>query len=61
MIALLTQCFPPDRGGIETTMGEMAMAFHQAGHRVVVLADHIRGGMAEPDWPFAVRRFGGEL
>jgi len=59
MIALLTQCFPPDRGGIETTMGEMAMAFHQAGQKVVVLADHIRGGMAEPDWPFPVQRFGG--
>ena len=59
MIAVLTQCFPPDRGGIETTMGEMAMAFHQAGQKVVVLADHIRGGMAEPDWPFPVRRFGG--
>ena len=59
MIAILTQCFPPDRGGIETTMGEMAMAFHQAGQKVVVLADHIRGGMAEPDWPFPVQRFGG--
>ncbi len=59
MIAVLTQCFPPDRGGIETTMGEMAMAFHQAGHAVVVLADHIRGGAPEPDWPFPVHRFGG--
>jgi phosphatidylinositol alpha-1,6-mannosyltransferase len=59
MIAVLTQCFPPDRGGIETTMGEMAMAFHKAGHPVVVLADHIRGGAPERDWPFPVRRFGG--
>ncbi len=59
MIAVLTQCFPPDRGGIETTMGEMAMAFHQAGQKVAVLADHIRGSMAEPDWPFPVQRFGG--
>lgn len=59
MIALLTQCFPPDRGGIETTMGELAMAFWQAGHPVVVLADHIRGGQPEPDWPFPIRRFAG--
>lgn len=59
MIALLTQCFPPDRGGIETMMGELAMAFWRAGHPVVVLADHIRGGQPEPDWPFPVRRFAG--
>ena len=59
MIALLTQCFPPDHGGIETLMGQMATALHEAGHDVVVLADHIRGGDEEPAWPFAVRRFGG--
>ena len=59
MIVLLTQCFPPDRGGIETLMGQMALALHGAGRAVVVLADHVRGGGAEPDWPFPVRRFGG--
>lgn len=59
MIALLTQCFPPDLGGIETLMGQMAMALHEAGRDVVVLADHVRGGGAEPSWPFPVRRFGG--
>ena len=59
MIALLTQCFPPDRGGIETLMGQMALALHRSGRPVVVLADHIRGDGPEPAWPFAVRRFGG--
>lgn len=57
MIALLTQCFPPDHGGIETLMGQMAAALHAAGREVVVLADPGRG--AEPAWPFPVRRFGG--
>lgn len=59
MIVLLTQCFPPDHGGIETLMGQMAMALHKAGREVVVLADHVRGDAAEPAWPFVVRRFGG--
>ncbi|RVT96722.1 glycosyltransferase family 1 protein [Rhodovarius crocodyli] len=59
MITLLTQCFPPDHGGIETLMGQMAEALHAAGHPVTVLADHIRGGAPEPAWPFPVRRFGG--
>lgn len=59
MITLLTQCFPPDHGGIETLMGQFAQALHAAGHPVTVLADHIRGGAPEPAWPFPVRRFGG--
>ena len=59
MIVLLTQCFPPDHGGIETLMGQLAMALHAAGRPVTVLADHIRGPAPEPAWPFPVRRFGG--
>lgn len=59
LIVLLTQCFPPDHGGIEVLMGQMAVALHQAGRQVTVLADHRRGGGAEPAWPFPVHRFGG--
>lgn len=59
MIVLLTQCFPPDLGGIEAAMGHIARSLHAAGEEVVVLADHIRGGGPEPGWPFTVRRFGG--
>jgi phosphatidyl-myo-inositol dimannoside synthase len=59
VIAIITQCFPPDHGGIETLMGQMALALHKAGREVVVLADHVRGGGAEPAWPFPVRRFNG--
>ncbi len=58
MIVLLTQCFPPEHGGIETLMGQMAVALYQAGRDVVVLADAGHGGK-EPDWPFTIRRFGG--
>jgi len=59
MIVLLTQCFPPDFGGIETLMGQLARALHDAGEPVTVLADRIRGGAPEPYWPFEVKRFGG--
>ncbi|MBT3069362.1 glycosyltransferase family 4 protein [Rhodomicrobium sp. Az07] len=59
MIVLLTQCFPPDIGGIETLMGQLARALHEAGEPVTVLADRIRGGAPEPAWPFEVKRFGG--
>jgi phosphatidyl-myo-inositol dimannoside synthase len=59
MIVLLTQCFPPDFGGIETLIGQLARALHEAGEPVTVLADRIRGGAPEPSWPFEVKRFGG--
>jgi len=59
VILLLTQCFPPDHGGIEAAMGHIARALHAAGEELVVLADHIRGGQPEPGWPFPVHRFGG--
>lgn len=62
MIVILTQCFPPDTGGIEILMGGFARQYAAAGERVTVLADHIRGkGLAEPQWPagVTVRRFGG--
>lgn len=62
MILVLTQCFPPDPGGIEVLVGGLAAALAGAGEEVTVLADRIRGkGLAEPAWPggVAVRRFGG--
>ncbi|MBB5692514.1 glycosyltransferase family 4 protein [Muricoccus pecuniae] len=62
MILLLTQNFPPDPGGIEALMGEMAEQLVASGRTVLVLADHIRGrGLSEPSWPagMGLRRFGG--
>lgn len=56
MILLVTQCFPPDPGGIETLMGGIATHLLP----MAVLADRIRKGGAEwVDPPFALRRFGG--
>ena len=62
MILVLTQCFPPDPGGIEALVGGLAAALAGAGEEVTVLADRIRGaGLPEPHWPAGVslRRFGG--
>ena len=62
MILLLTQNFPPDPGGIQALMGDLARALAASGREVLVLADHIRGkALAEPDWGAGIvlRRFGG--
>lgn len=62
MILVLTQCLPPDQGGIEALVGGLVRALAEAGEEVVVLADRIRGRrLAEPDWPgrVALRRFAG--
>lgn len=62
MILILTQCLPPDPGGIEVLVGGLATALAGSGEEVLVLADRIRGkGLAEPAWPkgITVRRFGG--
>lgn len=61
MILVLTQCLPPDPGGIETTMGGLLDMLGRAGVPALVLADRIRGGGAEPAWApgTTVRRFGG--
>lgn len=59
MILIVTQCFPPDRGGIEVLMGGLAREL-AAGTSVTVLADRIRGGATEPALTgIALRRFGG--
>lgn len=62
MIVIVTQCFPPDVGGIEIMVGGYATQLAAAGEAVTVLADRVRGrGLVEPEWPpgVAVRRFGG--
>lgn len=62
MIIIVTQCFPPDVGGIENYMGGLAGAAAAAGRRVMVFAD---GAGPASDAPTLmprgvdVRRFGG--
>ncbi len=62
MILLLTQCFPPTHGGIETLMKGMADALSTTGRDVQVFADGYRTH-AEIDHDagleYPVRRFGG--
>lgn len=58
MIVIATQCFPPDRGGIENLMGGLADALHAAGRKVAVFADRAREDSAfAPAYP--LKRFGG--
>ena len=59
MILILTQCFPPDIGGIENLMGGLADNLYRAGHNVVVCADAIRGLGKTREFPYRVLRFGG--
>jgi glycosyltransferase involved in cell wall biosynthesis len=57
-VLILTQCFPPDVGGIENMMGALADALAAAGNDVTVLAD----GAAEAAggrFAYPVRRFDG--
>lgn len=56
---VLTQCFPPDAGGVERVMGALAAALARVGE-VEVLADEAgrRGLIAAPVGP-RIRRFGG--
>ncbi|HKJ62869.1 MAG TPA: glycosyltransferase family 4 protein [Hyphomicrobiales bacterium] len=59
MILILTQCFPPDIGGIENLMGGLADNLHRAGREVVVLADRIRNGKTAKNFAYPVFRFDG--
>lgn len=61
MILVLTQCFPPDQGGIETLMGGLVGALQDAGKSVCVLADHIRSKSARASaiHQDQIERFGG--
>lgn len=58
MILIATQCFPPDRGGIEMLIGGLADALHAHGEAVHVFADRARTEGADPG-SYAVTRFGG--
>ena len=59
MIALATQCFAPDFGGIEILMTGLADAIAASGRPVEVFADHIRrDDAAELVRPYPIQRFG---
>ena len=55
-LILVTHEFYPHRGGIAVYAAEMARAAHELGYGVEVWAPALPAGVAEPDWPFAVRR-----
>ena len=55
-LILVTHEFFPHRGGIAVYAAEMARAAHELGYGVEVWAPALPPGVAEPDWPFAVRR-----
>ena len=59
MILIATQCFPPDRGGIEGLMGGLADALCAAGQDVTVFADRAHSPQAPRRTPYTLRRFGG--
>ena len=58
-IAIATQCFGPDFGGIEALMTSLADAVTASGREIEVFADHIRRRDAgELARPYPIRRFG---
>jgi phosphatidylinositol alpha-1,6-mannosyltransferase len=58
-LALATQCFAPDFGGIEVLMTDLADALAASGREIEVFADHIRRRDAgELARPYPIRRFG---
>lgn len=60
MIYLATQCFPPDVGGIQSYMFNVADELRRQGEDVQVFADASHGhGDFDAGQRFAVRRFGG--
>jgi phosphatidylinositol alpha-1,6-mannosyltransferase len=62
VILITTQCFPPDRGGLQILMAGLAEHLQGAGEDVRVFADRT-GRIAEPDGAarpsYRVTRFGG--
>jgi phosphatidylinositol alpha-1,6-mannosyltransferase len=59
LIAIATQCFGPDIGGIEILMTGLADHLSGGGRDVAVFADHVRShGMAELSRPYPIHRFG---
>lgn len=59
MILITTQCFPPDRGGIEILMGGLADALAAAGKDVIVFADRMHETASEMSAPYTIKRYGG--
>jgi phosphatidylinositol alpha-1,6-mannosyltransferase len=57
LIAIATQCFGPDLGGIEALMNGLADALAAKGERLVVFADEARSREAFAR-PYEIRRFG---
>ncbi len=55
-LVLVTHEFYPHRGGIAVYAAEMARAAQQLGYAVEIWAPALPAGIAEPTWPFAVRR-----
>ena len=58
---IVTQCFYPDVGGIETMMTALADNCAAAGHPVTVIAERVRHEPAAspPAKPYTIERFGG--
>lgn len=55
-IVALTHEFYPHRGGIAVFTAEIAAAAARQGRDIEVWAPALKPGVAEPDWPFRVRR-----
>ncbi len=55
-LVLVTHEFFPHRGGIAVYAAEMARAAHELGYGVEVWAPALPPGIAEPDWPFTIKR-----
>jgi glycosyltransferase involved in cell wall biosynthesis len=55
-LVLVTHEFHPHRGGIAVYAAEMARAAQQLGYAVEVWAPALPTGVAEPAWPYPVRR-----
>jgi phosphatidylinositol alpha-1,6-mannosyltransferase len=59
LIAIATQCFSPDPGGIEVLMTGLADHLSESGLDIQVFADHVRSRGAAPfQRPYPVHRFG---
>ena len=55
-LILVTHEYHPHRGGIAVYAAEMARAAQELNYRVEVWAPALPAGVAEPAWPFQVRR-----
>lgn len=61
MILILTQCYPPDLGGIQSLVGGLSTALARAGHQVLVMAEHAKGAQTQDAAVpgLVVQRYGG--